>query len=160
MRNKHCRHSGPSQNPVPLIRRIPAFAGMMIISLTLTGCMSREQADTRLERACAAGAELFIEEGHKIKEVKDRIFRQSPEFGGGYREVRLTVVDSDGWYDADKDIQCVFVESFNFFGHSATIHQLKMDDKIWGKQGNEVLGTMEEHLKLNETVERNLNKPQ
>jgi hypothetical protein len=129
-------------------------------SLLLTGCISREQADHRLQNGCAAGAELFMEEGHKIKEVKDHIFRDNPDLGPGYREVRLTVVDSDGWYDADKEIKCIFAENYGMFGssHTATIYQLKMDDKTWGKEGNEILGTMEEHLKLTETVEQGLNR--
>jgi hypothetical protein len=128
--------------------------------LVLTGCVSREQADKRLERGCAAGAELFFDEGHKIKEIKDRIFRDDPNLGKGYREVRLTVVDSDGWYDADREIRCIFSENFNFAQHVATIYQLKMDDKTWGKEGNEILGTMEEHLRLTETVEQGLNRPE
>lgn len=127
--------------------------------LVLTGCVSREEADKRLERGCAAGAELFFEEGHKIKEVKDRIFRDDPNLGKGYREVRLTVVDSDGWYDADKEIKCIFVENFNPMQHSATIYQMKMDDRTWGKEDNQILGTMEEHLKLTETVEQGMNRP-
>ncbi|MGB4057659.1 MAG: hypothetical protein WBK77_06210 [Alphaproteobacteria bacterium] len=136
--------------------------GLMLLAgtLTLTGCVSREQADQRLQNGCTAGAELFMEEGHKIKEVKDHIFRDNPDLGPGYREVRLTVVDTDGWYDADKEIQCIFVETYGIFGssHTATIYQLKMDEKIWGMQGKEILGTMEEHLKLTETVEQGLNR--
>ncbi len=126
--------------------------------LVLTGCVSREQADAKLERGCAAGAELFMGEGHKIKEVKDRIFRDEPGLGKGYREVRLVVIDTDGWYDADKEVKCIFAENFNFMQHTATIYQLKMDDKTWGKEGNEILGSMEEHMKLTETVEQGMNR--
>jgi hypothetical protein len=125
----------------------------------LTGCVSREQADKHLENGCAAAAEVFMEEGHKIKEVKDRIFRDEPNLGKGYREARLVIVDSDGWYDAEKEIRCIFVESFNFLSHSASIYQLKMDDKTWGKEGNEILGSMEEHMKLEKAVDQGLMKP-
>jgi hypothetical protein len=125
----------------------------------LTGCISREQADAKLERGCAAGAELFMGEGHKVKEIKDRQFRDDPTLGSGYREVRLVVIDTDGWYDADKEIKCIFAENFNFLQHTATIYQLKMDEKTWGMEGKEILGTMEEHLKLTETVEQGMNRP-
>lgn len=131
-----------------------ALASMLV----LTGCVSREQADKRLENGCAAGAELFLGEGHKVKEIKDRQFRDDPALGKGYREVRLMIVDTDGWYDADKEIKCIFIENYNPLQHSATIYQLKMDEQIWGKEGNEILGTMEEHLKLTETVEQGLNR--
>ncbi len=126
--------------------------------LALTGCISREQADKRLENGCAAGAELFLGEGHKVKDIKDRIFRDSPDLGAGYREVRLTIVDSDDWSDVEKEVRCIFVENYNPMSHSATIHQLKMDDKTWGKDGDKILGTMDEHLKLTETVEQGLNR--
>ena len=138
-----------------------SWIALASISLLLAGCISREEADMRLQRGCAAGAELFLEDGHKVKEVKDHIFRDNPDLGPGYREVRLTFVDSDGWYDSDKEVRCIFEDSLNFFGllgHTATIYQLKMDDKVWGMEGKEILGSMQDHLKLTETVEQGLNR--
>ncbi len=135
------------------------YSWLFLVSVfLLSGCVSREQADARIERGCAAGAEIFLEEGHKIKQVKDRQFRDFPELGKGYREARLVIVDSDGWYDADKEIKCIFAENYNFMGHTATIYQLKMDERTWGKEGNEILGSMEEHLKLTEAVEQAMNR--
>lgn len=137
------------------------YLWLSIVSvLALTGCVSREQADKHLENGCAAGAELFLEEGHKIKEIKDRIFRDEPSLGSGFRQVILTVVDSDGWYDSDKEIKCIFEENLALFGlqHTAAIYQLKMDEKTWGKEGNEILGSMEEHMKLEKTVDQALQK--
>lgn len=125
----------------------------------LTSCVSREQADMRLQNGCRAGAEVFLGEGHTIKEVKDHIFRDSPDLGKGYREVRLTVVDSDGWADTDKEIRCIFAENYTPMSHAATIYQLKMDEQVWGKEGNEILGSIEDHVKLTEAVERGMNKP-
>ena len=167
MKNRHCEEavrltkqsSFTSRNSGLLRSRWSLAMTMMVSLLALTSCMSREQADMRLQNGCAAGAEAFMEEGHKIKEVKDHIFRDSPDLGSGYREVRLTVVDSDGWYDADKEIRCIFAENFNFMGHTATIYQLKMDEKTWGMEGKEILGSMEEHLKLTEIVEQGMNRP-
>lgn len=124
--------------------------------LALTGCISREQADMRLQRGCAAGAELFLGDGYKITEVKDHIFRDSPDLGAGYREARLTVSVNDGFSDADREIRCIFSETFNGYSHAASIYQLKIDDKTWGKQGDEILGTMDEHMKLNEAVDKAL----
>jgi hypothetical protein len=136
------------------------YSALLLVSVfALTGCISREQADMRLQNGCAAGAELFLGEGHKIKEVKDHIFRDNPDLGKGYRDVILTVVDTDGWADADKEIKCIFAEDYGFMGssHTATIYQLKMDDQTWGQEGKEILGTFEDHLKLTETVEQGLN---
>jgi hypothetical protein len=133
---------------------------MLLSVLVLSGCVSREDADAKLARGCAAGAELFLEEGYKIKEIKDKIFRDDPELGRGYREVRLFVVESDGWYDADQEYKCIFEETMGPFGmsHAATIHQLKMHDQTWGKEGDKIVGSFDDHLKLTETVEQGMNR--
>ena len=128
-------------------------------SLTLSACVSRDQADARLANGCAAGAELFLTEGNKIKEIKDKIFRDDPDLGKGYREVRLFVVQSDGWYDQDQEYKCIFSESLGLTGHTATIYQLQLNGQTYGKKGEELLGTYEDHLKLTETVEQGMNRP-
>ena len=132
----------------------------LICVFLLTGCISREQADEKLARGCAAGIELFQEEGFKIGKIKDKIFRDHPELGKGHREVRLMILETDGWYEADKEYSCIFTESFGFAGngHSATIYQLKMDDRIYGKdhETNKIISTFDEQLKLTETVEQGM----
>lgn len=136
---------------------IKNYSWVFLVSLlVLTGCVSREEADARLARGCAAGAELFLDEGYSIKTVKDKIFRDDPALGKGFREVRLFVVESDGWYDTDKEYKCVFAESMGMFGmgHNASIYQLKKDGNTYGKEGDKILGTFQEHLKLTEAVDR------
>ncbi len=125
--------------------------------LLLTGCVSREQADEKLAIGCAAGAELFIEEGYEIKEIVKKTFKTS-SLGNGYRDVRLDVVESDGWHEVEKDYTCIFFENYALFGmgYTATIEQLKLDDEIYGKDGDKILGSMQDHLKLVETVDRAL----
>ena len=133
---------------------------LVLSVLVLSGCVTREQADAKLARGCAAGAELFLEEGYKIKEIKDKIFRDDPELGRGFREVRLFVVESDGWYDTDQEYKCVFSETIGLFNmsHNATIYQLKLHDQTYGKEGSQILGSFEDHLKLTETVEQGMNR--
>ncbi len=137
------------------------FTGLLMLStFALTSCVSREQADQRLANGCAAGAEIFLEEGVKIQKIKDQKFRDDPKLGKGYREVTLNVLEGDGWYETDKQYKCIFAESMGPFGasHTATIYQLKMDDQVYGKEGDKLLGTFQDHLKLTETVEQGLNR--
>ena len=133
---------------------------LMLSVFSLTGCISREQADTRLANGCAAGAEIFLEEGIKIQKITSKNFRDDPKLGKGYREVTLSVLEGDGWYETEKEYKCIFAESMGPFGasHTATIYQLKMDDQIYGKEGDKLLGTFQDHLKLTETVEQGLNR--
>jgi hypothetical protein len=139
-------------------RHIALF--MIIPALALTGCVSREQADERLAHGCAAAAELFIAEGHTIKTITEKTFRDDPALGAGYRGVHLKAIESDGWADAEQDYKCIFIEDFGIFGtgHDAGIYQVVVGDNIYGKDGNEILGTFEEHLKLNETVDRAMSR--
>lgn len=126
-------------------------------ALTLTSCMSREQADERLANACGSAAEAFIEEGFEIKEVKDRIFRDHPDLGKGFREVRLFVMEGDGWFSQEKEYRCIFSESLGF-SHDAVIYQLKLDSGTYGKDGDKILGTIEDHTKLGNAVSKGLNQ--
>lgn len=128
----------------------------VICLLLLTGCISREQADTRLANGCAAGAENFIEEGVKIKKIVKSSFSTSTELGEGYREIILDVVESDGWYETDNQYKCIFAEEFTPFNasHKASLYQIKVDDELYGKKGDEIIGSFQDHLKLTETVDR------
>ncbi len=141
-------------------QKIPAYAGkallLFLCTATLTGCITREQADARIARGCAAGVEIFLDEGFKIKEIKNKIFKDDAKLGAGYRHVTLKAIESDGWLDVDKDYQCIFVESFGFLNatHDTTIYQIQVNGQTYGQKDGKVLGDFKDHLKLTETVER------
>lgn len=127
--------------------------------LPLTACVDRTKADDKLARACAAGVEAFLPEGTSIKDIKDRIFGESDTGGSGARYVTLKALETDGWADTDKEYRCIFQEDFGFLGtgYTALLYQLKIDDKIYGKEGDQILGSYEDQLKLHETVDKVLN---
>lgn len=134
---------------------------LMILSiLVLTGCVTREQADARIARGCAAGVELFLDEGFKIKEIKDTFFKDSKDLGKGYRNVIIKAIESDEWLDVDKQYECIFAESFGFLNssHVATIYQVKVNGQTYGKEGDKILGSFQDHLKLTEVVEQAMNR--
>jgi len=139
-----------------MLKALPLFLASLIM---LSGCVDRGAADAKMARGCAAGAEIFLDEGFKIKEITNKKFQDAPGLGRGYREVTLSVIESDGWYDGEETYQCIFVESTNLFGsHSATIYQLRLsDDEVYGKEGTKIIGTFKDHLKLTETVEQGMN---
>lgn len=131
-----------------------------VSALVLSGCVTREQADERIAKGCAAGVELFLAEGFKIKEIKEKLYNDSAEFGKGYRKVILKAVESDGWLDVDKQYECVFAEDFGLLntGHRATIYQLKVNDQVYGNENGQIKGDFKDHLKLTETVEQAMNR--
>lgn len=128
----------------------------LVALLPLTACVDRAKADEKLARACAAGVEAFLPEDLKIKEIKERIFGESDTGGSGARYVTLKLSETDGWMDTDKEYRCIFQEDFGFLGtgYTAMLYQLRMDDKIYGKDGSQILSTYEEQLKLHEAVDK------
>ena len=123
--------------------------------LLLTSCVTREQADERLARGCAAAVELFLDEGFKIKEIKNKKFENSSEFGNSYRKVTLFAVESDDWLTLDKEYDCTFAEEYGIFNstHRTSIYQVHVNDQIYGMKDGMIIGDMKDHLKLTETVD-------
>lgn len=135
---------------------IKAMTFSLICVFALTGCVSREQADERLARGCAAAVEMFVDPGFKVKSIKRNVFKNASEFGRGYRKVEIYAVESDDWMDIDKTYSCVFAEEMGLLGmsHRASIYQVKVNDNTYGREGDKILGDLQTHMKLNETVER------
>ncbi len=124
--------------------------------LMLGGCTSRDDADQKMARGCEAGARAFMKEGFDIKNTKSQSFKTiSTNSGDNMREITLSVKESDGWIDRDEEYVCTFAEEFSVLNlkHIATIYQLKIYNKIYGMDGNEIHGSPEEHSKLTETVQ-------
>ena len=140
------------------IKTIPLL--LLAVSVSLTGCVSREQADARLARGCLAGAEIFIEDGFKIGEIRDKTYRDAPGLGKGYREVTVKVLETDGWYENESDYQCIFAEEFSIghLSHKASLYQLRIGEKVYGKEGDKILGSFQDHLKLTEAVDQAMNR--
>lgn len=132
----------------------------LLIAFPLAGCVSREDADVRLEKGCKAGVEIFLSDGFKIKEVKNVVAKTSAEFGSGFRDVTLTAVESDGWVDYDKEYKCIFAEETDMLGtyHRATIYQIKVDGQVYGQSGNQILGDSEVIARMAQTVEQALDE--
>ena len=137
------------------MKRRPFFFILLASVLLLSGCVSRSDADEQLAKGCKAGAELFLENGFEIKDVKKSTFKTSPEFGNAFREVMLFVKESDGWLEKDEEYKCTFVEEFGFLGSSydAEIYQIQIHDQTYGRDGNSILGDMETHARLTQAVQ-------
>lgn len=128
---------------------------MLLMSLPLAACVSREDADVRLAKGCEAATNILLKDGFKIKEVKDSKFKTSSEFGTGFREVTLIAVESDGWIDYDREYKCTFAEEMGPVGmsYSADFYQITVNEETFGKSGNEILGDPEMLSKLTAAVQ-------
>lgn len=133
--------------------RTKALLGLMAL-LSLTGCLSRDDADKRLAKGCQAAATLFLNEGFKVKEIKKSEFKPSAQFGSGYRDVILTAIESDSWIDFDKEYKCTFADELDLMGtHRAMIYQVTVNEQTYGHAGSEILGDADTIIRLNDAVE-------
>lgn len=139
-----------------MLKTIPLLALALIL---ISGCVERGAADAKLTKGCAAGAETLLDEGFEIKETKAQKFQTPAGLGKGYREVILTVVESDGWHEGDKTYNCIFYEEFGplNMSHRASIYQIRSGEEIYGKEGEKILGSLNDWLKLSEAVETKMN---
>ena len=131
------------------------FTVVALCALSLTGCVNREQADTKLAKGCAAAAGALLPDGHTLGEVLEKKSTPSPE-GPNYRHITIKVKQMDGWLEGDGTYDCTFEEDFGFMKsqYTGSLYQLKIGDKTYGKAGNEVMGTAEEFLKITEAVRK------
>lgn len=121
--------------------------------LALAGCVSREQADEKLAKGCAAGINALLPEGYSFSKILEQEFKPGTE-EQGQRYVRLKVIEMDGWLETEKNYECVFDESFGFMSSNftASIYQIRFDDQVVGKSGKEILGDTQQFLKLTDAI--------
>jgi hypothetical protein len=127
----------------------------LLCVFTLSGCVSREQADAQLAKGCEAGVKALLPEGYSLASVKNTRFSPSPE-GVGYRHVELDAVELDGWLETEKTYNCIFVEQFGFLktSYTASIYQVSTGQEVFGKAGHVLNGDAEDFIKLEDAVRK------
>lgn len=123
---------------------------LILLSLPLTGCVSRENADARLAKGCEAAAATLLKEGYSFKNINKSTFKTSTEFGAGFREVTLNSTESDGWANLEREYKCIFAEEMTAMGlgYTADFYQIAYDGEVFGKSGTELLGDADTLTKL------------
>lgn len=134
-------------------KRFSTLILMGVCAMTLSACVSREQADAKLAKGCEAGVNVILPEGRKITRIAKSEFTPATE-GAGMRHVKLTAVETDGFLETENVFECVFEESFGFLGsgHTAAIYQVRAGDTMIGKSGNQIVGDAQIFLKLNDAM--------
>ncbi len=134
--------------------RVGAAVAALVL---LAGCIDRAEADAKLAKACGAGVASLLPEGSRIDAVKSHTASDSPE-GFGYRHVTIKTMFYDGWLEEDRDYDCIFEESFGFMNahFTASIHQIRLPERVVGKSGGEILGDAEDFIKLTDAVRKAL----
>ncbi len=129
----------------------------VICAAVLTGCVSRDQADAKLAKACAAGVNVFLQDGQQIDKIVESKFTPSP-VGQGFRHVTLVAIVKNDWLEQNHTYECDFQESFGFMGtsYSASIEKLDAEGTVIGRAGGEILGDAQDFIKLTDAIRKAL----
>ena len=125
--------------------------------LALSGCVSRDQADAKLAKACAAGVNVFLTGGQEVDKIVESKFTPSPVVQG-FRHVTLIATVKNDWLEQNHTYDCDFDESFGFLGggYTASIEKLEAEGIVIGRAGGEILGDAQDFIKLTDAIRKAL----
>jgi len=130
------------------------LCSLVLCLMILTGCVTRQDADKKMGKACEAAARIFRTDGFTVKSVNKVDSKISKKFGNGYRDVTVSVTESDSWLDIDKDYNCTFAENFGMLNSSfdADLYRIEVDGQIFGMDDGQILGGPEIQIQLDRAV--------
>jgi hypothetical protein len=139
------------------MKKIAALCLAIICIAALTGCVSRDQADAKLAKACAAGVNVFLQDGQQIDKIVESRFTPSP-VGQGFRHVTLVATVKNDWLEQNHTYECDFQEDFGFMktNYSASIEKLDAEGIVIGRAGGEILGDAQDFIKLTDAIRKAL----
>lgn len=124
------------------------------LAIFLTGCQN--DSEKRLVRGCEAAVKVMLNKDkydRQIDTVKNSKFGMSD----GFKLVTINTVTKTKEFNNENDesFECKFEESSMPFGLAwrAALVQVKIDDIIYGSEGGEIYGSIEDQLALTAAVE-------
>lgn len=127
-----------------------------LLSLSLTACVTQDQADVKLAKGCSAAINALIKDnGKEIMEIKTQNFSQEQAEGGLHRRVSIGAIEKEGWLELDKEYSCLFMQQWGLFkmSHQALLVQVKIGDELYGKKDGTIIGDFEDFLELTRVVD-------
>lgn len=123
--------------------------------MMLTACGSKEQAQVKLARGCEAAVKVMLNKPDFTRQI-DKVTSKSFGMSEGYRLVTLHTVTKSKDIGAEKEesFDCKFQEtqSFNYLQWNADLVQVKIDDVVYGSEGGEIYGSVEDQIALTDAV--------
>ncbi len=138
-------------------KQIMVLSCALALATALTGCNSRESVDAKLAKGCEAGVKSILaaeKYTRQIDSVKTSDFSTTED---KYRKVSLKALTKDKQYGTEKDEEftCVFQETYlpGFNSYKGILQDMRIDEEVFGVVDGKIQGTVEEHLKLTDTVQ-------
>lgn len=125
-----------------------------ISTLALAGCISQEQADTKMGAGCQAALQAQMGPD-KAKDIKVTGAAAQVTTAGEFRKVDMTYVP-DSFDTTPQPASCLFSEQWGpaKTSHTALLEQLVIGNTVYGKQDGAVQGSLDDFLKLTDAASR------
>lgn len=131
----------------------------LCVTAFLSGCGGREQADTKLARACESAVKVMLNKSDYDRQI-DKVKGKKIGMSDGYRLVTIDVLSKTKEFSNPKDesFECKFDESMGpfGFGYHAALVSLKIDDVVYGSNGGEIYGSIQDQMAIMTAVEQAL----
>ena len=126
---------------------ILAFAGISV--LALTGCVTQEQADTKLAEGCKGAVGAMIAP-RTVKEMKGFTAEDDTSEGSVHRRIKITYTENDDFAEAELKAECLFSQQWGMFKstHAGLLEQIIVEEKLLGKKNGVIEGSMDDFIKL------------
>lgn len=120
--------------------------------LLVTGCSSREEADTKMGKGCEAGVRVLLAKDNSDRQI-DKVTNKTFSSDGKIRVVTLAAgtKNKEYGYEADETFTCRFTEDYGpgFFNWQAAVQQIKLGDTIFGKdEAGTIQGELRDYMDL------------
>lgn len=128
---------------------------LFALTLPLSACVTREQADEKLVRGCAAATASLLPEDQVMGPIIAHEFTESSE-GPTFRHLTIHTKQDEEWLSGEAVYDCTFEETFGFLNitYNAFVYQLKLGEAVYGKVNGEIVGDAEDFIKLDKAFEK------
>jgi hypothetical protein len=126
------------------------------LCMTLTGCGAEKEIQAKMTRGCEAAVKTMLNKPDYERQIES-VTGSKLGMSDGFRLVTIDVVTKTKEFNdpVDESFSCKFEETkvLGFIGWKAALVQIKIDDVIYGSDGGELFGTVEDQMALTAAVE-------
>ena len=134
--------------------KILTLALVTASTLTLSACVTQEQADEKMITGCKAAVSAMIEP-RTVKTFTANSGEDEKTMGSVYRRIKLTYIENDDFAEMPHEGSCLYSQQWGMFksSHAAMLEQVVYNDQLIGKKDGNIQGDMNQFMKLNEKVD-------
>ena len=124
------------------------------LAIFLTGC--QDDSEKKLARGCEAAIKVMLNKEQYERQIES-IKSSKLGMSDGFRLVTINTVTKTKEFSNpnDESFECKFEETSGPFGLGwrASLVNLKIDDVVYGSEGGEIYGSIEDQLAITTAVE-------